>query len=184
MSDSLIKNAEEFAVNLVKAAEYEQELFLNALETELKKANETESDRVEQESENAMLRKKADARLAGSKAILFAKQEIIDKAFQTAKQNILKLSDAKYFELLSKIISKHANSGDIIIFNASDKKRVPKEFLNNIKIKLSISDSTHSFSGGVVLESKSFDRNLTLEALLEQVKEQHQVEIVRMLFGE
>ena len=50
--------------------------------------------------------------------------------------------------------------------------------------KISLSKKHGDFIGGVILSGEKFDKNLTLEVEFEEIKQQKELEITQILFGE
>ena len=139
-----------------------------------------------EERSNILKRKETVANLEVKKLFLQAKKEVIDKAFKEAVAAIKK-DEASYKALVSRMIS-FAEDGDEIVVAKADEKVLTEKFLTEaakkcgkeIK-KFSVSDA---FEGGIVLKGNGVDKNLTLENELTAVRNEYEVEIADILFGE
>ena len=139
-----------------------------------------------EERSNILKRKETVANLEVKKLFLQAKKEVIDKAFKEAVEAIKK-DEASYKALVSRMIS-FAEDGDEIVVAKADEKILTEKFLTEtakkcgkeIK-KFSVSDA---FEGGIVLKGNGVDKNLTLENELTAVRNEYEVEIADILFGE
>jgi len=184
--DNILANADARAESLIAAAKAEEAEALKDLEKELAESETQEREKTRLETELILSRRASAARIAASKIHLCAKQQAVDSAYKAAKQSILKMPDKAYFELMGALIAKHAQNGYAVVFAESDKKRVPKDFVNGLaaklKIKLSVSDNTHKGNGGVILKSAQYDKNLSLDALLQSAREETETEVVKILF--
>lgn len=146
---------------------------------EMEDKAEEESERIKQqyivESENIIARAESSAALQKRKAILSAKQQIIGDIIQKAKHNAINLPQEEYFELIRKMVLKHAlpQNGQII-FSKRDKERLPRDFEKDIRKAISsiggtliVSEETRTFEGGFILVYGEVEVNCTFEALFE-----------------
>jgi len=188
ISEVLIKNTQKFCDDLVLKAKKEQADFLVALESELIAKNEAIFEKIVAENEEASSQRAALARLDASKTILKAKQNIVDKVFNEAKNKILSLPDKKYLESLEKLITVHAENEDIIVFSKKDIQRIPKNFVDDIaaksKLQLNTTTDTHEDDGGIILKSKNYDKSLTISALIDLARQNKQSDVLKVLFYE
>ena len=130
-------------------------------------------------------RRKSVADLDVKKLILQSKHTVLDKAFVEAENKVLKMADKEYKAFLKKLITTYAENGDKVLFSEKDKKKIDKTFVEEISkicgIKLDY-DFSDSFSGGIILQSKNCNKNLTLKTLFSQVREKAESEIANILF--
>jgi len=182
-----LENTLKKTSELVASKECEEAEKLRVFETELNDLEKQKHVQTQAEVGRILSRKAMSARVDSSKIILLSKQNAIDTVFEKAKQKILKMSDKEYFELIGVLIIKHASINDEVVFSKKDKKRVPKDFLENLskkhKLSLKMSDETHSLSGGVLLKGKKYDKNLSIDTLLSLARESIESEVSKVLFN-
>lgn len=133
-----------------------------------------------------------EANLEAKKAILSIKQEIIDKTFNRALENIINLDDKKYRDFVKKIILDNIEKGDETIFiSSSDKDRISKDFIKEInceieakskKGNINLSPSYLQIKGGVVIGSNNIRKNSSLELIFKKVREELEIKISQYLF--
>lgn len=125
------------------------------------------------------------ANIDAKKIILIKKSEVIDKAFSEAEGIIAK--DKRYKPWLIGLIKDNAENGDIVLIGANDKKLITAKDIEDIakakKISLKISDDNPEFNHGVVLIGKTLDKNLTLEGLIKQSRDEMIGIVTDKLFG-
>jgi len=130
-------------------------------------------------------RRKSVADLDVKKLILQSKHTVLDKAFVEAENKVLKMADKEYKAFLKKLITTYAENGDKVLFSENDKKKIDKTYVEEISkiggIKLDY-DFSDSFNGGIILQSKNCNKNLTLKTLFSQVREKAESEIANILF--
>jgi V/A-type H+-transporting ATPase subunit E len=133
-----------------------------------------------------------EANLKAKKAILSIKQEIIEKTFNRALENIINLDDKKYRDFVKKIILDNIEKGDETIFiSSSDKDRISKDFIKEInceieaknkKGNINLSPSYLQIKGGVVIGSNNIRKNSSLELIFKKVREELEIKISQYLF--
>lgn len=160
-----------------------------------KEARDIESKILKRINQEILLKKGkiiTEANLEAKKAILSIKQEIIDKTFNRALENIINLDDKKYRDFVKKIILDNIEKGDETIFiSSSDKDRISKDFIKEInceieakskKGNINLSPSYLQIKGGVVIGSNNIRKNSSLELIFKKVREELEIKISQYLF--
>lgn len=126
------------------------------------------------------------ANIDAKKIILIKKSEVIDGAFSAAEEYIAK--DKRYKPWLVGLIKENAENGDSVLIGADDKKLITAKDIEEIakakKLTLKLSEETPNFKHGVVLIGKSLDKNLTLDGLIKQSRDDLMGIVTEKLFGE
>lgn len=134
------------------------------------------------------------AGLDGRKALLHAKRQVIDKAFDEAKSRVLALDGQKRLEYLVYLIVKYAPCEEIeLTVNENDGALLSNGCISNIEASLSerfnkparvtLSDTWGDFSGGVYMTGAAIDVNATYEAVFAEVRSKSEAEIAGILFA-
>lgn len=124
-------------------------------------------------------------------AILAAKQEVIGGVLEAAYDAVMNLDDAKYFEMLEKLLEKHAlPEAGVICFSAKDLGRMPAGFPDKIKKiaaskggSLTVSEKPEKMDGGFLLVYGGIEENCTISAVFASRKEEMSDQVNRLLFG-
>ena len=124
-------------------------------------------------------------------AILAAKQEVIGGVLEAAYETIMNLDDAKYFEMLEKLLEKHAlPEAGAICFSAKDLGRMPAGFPDKIKNiaaskggSLTVSEKPEKMDGGFQLVYGDIEENCTISAVFASRREEMSDQVNRLLFG-
>ena len=124
-------------------------------------------------------------------AILAAKQEVIGGVLEAAYETIMNLDDAKYFEILEKLLEKHAlPEAGAICFSAKDRGRMPAGFPDKIKNiaaskggSLTVSEKPEKIDGGFLLVYGGIEENCTISAVFASRREEMSDQVNRLLFG-
>ena len=116
------------------------------------------------------------AELEVKKEILKAKREIIDKAIQTALEELSNLPEEEYINILVKMIISAADDGEgEIILSKTDKETIGSRLLEKVnkelkykgiepKLRIS-SEYMSSSSGGFILRKYQIDINCTFDSI-------------------
>ncbi|NLK69497.1 MAG: V-type ATP synthase subunit E [Clostridiaceae bacterium] len=150
-------------------------------------------DKAEAEGKEAYRRMVSTAVLEGRKELLKAKQDIIETAFISAMEKLLRLSDRDYQKLIEDMIVDAAKNekGEILLAEQS-KKRLNEDFLKKINTriaslgdgaKLVLSDESVKAAGGFILRYGEMEINSTFEIMFEMLKPELENDVVDMLFS-
>jgi V/A-type H+-transporting ATPase subunit E len=181
-AEKIIAQAEDNANNIIKKGE--------------KEANNIKNIILYKNNQEASLKKSkilTEAKLEANKTILSEKQKIIEDVFYKALENILKLNDKAYHNFIKKLILDNIEIGDETIFiGSSDRRKISESFIEDInkelkskrgKGKLKLSASHLPIKGGVVIGSGKIRKNISLELLLKDVREELEKQISKNLFN-
>ncbi len=193
--DKILKHIEEDAVSaadqiLAEAKQKADEIMADArAEGEKMCAEITERSKLDVQS--SLSRAESAANLQEKKLILKAKQEIIGEVIINAKDSLLSLPDKEYFDVIIKMIQKHALAGaGYILFSDTDYKRLPQQFDELLKSGLSgkagasltLAGETVNINGGFILVYGDVEINCSFDALFAAAKENLQDKVSEILF--
>ena len=153
------------------------------------KAARLYSDRIRegvkacQDQEDSALR---ISRMEARKSVLSVKQEMVEKSFDLAVQQIVALPDEKYTAFLANLVKKAGPAGDEeIILNAADRARVGEALLKAVNVdgaKMKLSDETRDIKGGLILRRGSIETNCSVELLVELCRGELSAKLADVLF--
>ena len=153
------------------------------------KAARLYSDRIRegvkacQDQEDSALR---ISRMEARKSVLSVKQEMVEKSFDLAVQQIVALPDEKYTAFLANLVKKAGPAGDEeIILNAADRARVGEALIKAVNAngaKMKLSDETRDIKGGLILRRGSIETNCSVELLLELCRGELSAKLADVLF--
>ena len=129
------------------------------------------------------------ARMEAKKALLSVKQEMVAKSFDQAQELLTSLPEEQYVAFLAKLAARASVSGDEeIVLNERDREAVGEAVVKAANAllkdgKLSLSERTGSFAGGLILSRGNVEANCTAELLVELCRGEMSVEIADMLFA-
>lgn len=129
------------------------------------------------------------ARMEARKGLLALKQQKVSEAFDLAGSKIVELPAEQYTAFLAKLAARASVTGDEeIVLNARDRESIGAEVTAQANAllgagKLSLSDRTGSFAGGLILRRGSIEANCTVELLVELCRSEMSAEIAKLLFA-
>ena len=125
------------------------------------------------------------AELEAGKVLLAAKQQCVGEVYDGVKKRILSAPDGEYLLLLQKLIAEACADGDEVIAASADGKRVTADFIKSVSKatgkKLTLSKTRGDFDGGVILRNEKYDRDLTVDEIVADLKERTVSDAVKKL---
>ena len=193
ISEKIISDAKIQAGKIIAQAEDNSN---NIIKKGKKEADNIKNVILYKYNQEASLKKSkilTEANLGVKKTILLEKQRIMEDVFGNALENILKLGNKDYQNFIKKLILDNIEKGDETIFiGNSDKNRISKDFIEDInkelkakgkKGELKLSDSYLPIKGGIIIGSGAIRKNISLELLLKDVREESETQISKILFS-
>lgn len=118
------------------------------------------------------------------KAALNQKQQVLEKVFAEAKQELLKLKDKEYCGLIQKLITAaNSQDGDTVIISQKDENRLSESFIQKIAgSKKLIRKVAGDWEGGIILSGKTYDKVLTFDNLFTVLRSDIETEVAEILF--
>lgn len=125
------------------------------------------------------------------KDVLTKKREILEELYEAAAARIRRLPDGDYLELMRSLIARRAISGrEEIVVPSGQRELFGDDFLRSLNerfgsgARFTLSKEKGAFEWGVVLREQRRTVDLTLDVLLEQLKEKAEHRIAATLFAE
>lgn len=129
-----------------------------------------------------------NARLHVRDESLASRRAWIDEAFARSVAALAQLPDAEYAEFLAKRIADAARGGERLLLGAADVSRGPAIAAALARIapdlKLVVTDGAATFDRGALLVGDRVRADLSLEAIVEERRDELELVIARVLFGE
>ena len=181
--ESIIKDAKDFALQIKKEADEKAASIKDAAKAKTAAEEIYAVATAEAEVKENLKRQASVTSLDVRKFLLYLKQELVGKCFSDALKGLAGLSNAKNVSLIKGLL-KNAEEGERVTIAAKDKEIITQKFLNEVAPgkKLTLNEKVGSFCGGIVLSGKSYEKNLSFEVLLEEVKQEIEPQVSRILF--
>ena len=189
--DRILQDAEDTAAARVEAAEAEARVIKSEA---VRDADEIARDvKAKAETEIKAFSERVDSSidLRHRTKLLEAKQEIIGDVIAEARKRIASLPGREYFDLMLKLLEKHVQPEEgTVYFSAEDLARIPDGFEKDVKAaakqaggKLSISTESRKIGTGFILSYGGIEENCTIDALLEEKKDDLTDTVREILFA-
>ncbi|MBU4350088.1 V-type ATP synthase subunit E [bacterium] len=192
ISEKIISDAKIQADNIISQAEDKAKEIIEKGKKEADNIKKTILYKINQEASLKKSKILTEANLGAKKTILSEKQKIMKDVFGNALESILKLSNKEYQNFIKKLILDNIEIGDETIFiGSSDKNRISKDFIEDInkelkakgkKGELKLSNSYIPIKGGIIIGSGAIRKNVSLELLLKNIREESETQISKILF--
>lgn len=183
--DDILASAKKTAADMIAEAEKEREEAESVVASSLsasEKSAKAEADAAAQALKNGKLKL---GELEAGKILLRYKRACVDGVYSAVKAKILAMKDGEYLALLQKLIASAAADGDEIVAAKSDGKRVTtawvKKISSSLKIKLTLAKETGDFDAGVILRNAEYDRDLTIDEIIADLKDATEADTVKSL---
>ena len=193
ISEKIISDAKIQADKIIAQAEDNANNITNKGRKEADNIKKTILYKINQEASLKKSKILTEANLGAKKTILLEKQKIMEDVFGNALESFLKLGNKDYQNFMKKLILDNIEKGDETIFIGSpDKNRISKDFIEDInkelkakdkKGELKLSDSFLPIKGGIIIGSGTIRKNISLELLLKNVREESETQISKILFN-
>ena len=142
------------------------------------------NERVEAQGKEKLKNRLATAELDARKYKLNAKQRLIAECYDKAYNKLKNLSDKEKTAFLSSLISKYAENGETVFISESDKGVITQKFLDGFNKGLTLGKKYHKADGGIILEGKGYEKDLTIGMVISYLREQTESQVAAVLFGE
>ena len=192
--NKLVEQIKSSAKNAADARLQEAKLQAESVLQQAEKNAKKESERILQEAEiraaDGMERSKSTAALQKRRAILSAKQQMIEETIQKARNTLQAMPADEYFDLIGKMVSRYAlpQSGHMIL-SQQDLNRLPVDFEQRLNQEilpkggsLTISSENRHIDGGFVLVYGDVEENCAFEAIFSSKYDILQDKIHEFLF--
>ncbi len=190
--DKIINQIQLDADNTVEGIKAKSEAQCNLLLEDAKAQAEAilakGKDDAEKKYSDIIARAESAASLEERKIMLFTKQEIISAMISDTVNNLISLSEDKYFELIYKLIARYSTNADgVIYFNNTDLLRLPADFAQKAnsasKGKLTLGSNAVQIDGGFILTYGGVDVNCSISSLISDNSEKISDAVAKHLFA-
>lgn len=186
--EKIISDAQSIVDDILSKAQQEVKSIESKTNDTIEALRAVEIPKGEKQAQEILQRKEMVTALDCKKLVLSKKTKIIDEVFLSIADDMRKNNKKGYISLIENMIKKVCDDNDKVIISKYDKDIITKSVIEKIAKesgkKISLSNDMGDFCGGVILSGEKFDKNLTLEVEFEEIKQQHELEITKILFGE
>lgn len=143
---------------------------------EREKFYQAELEKIERDKEEIKRGILLSAKLEQRKIVLKAKKDLVNNVFSQVKASFKEIIGAEaYYKFLKENASKVVEDDDILYLSAADLKEFSSKLKTDLSKKVEIKEG--SLKAGFILEKPSYNLNFSIEALLEEKKEELEKEV-------
>lgn len=181
--DKILSDAEAEAKAIVTEAEAKADKILSDASSRAQKARVEMEKEVEKRKESILEKKEADARLECAKIVLREKRKVVDGVYALALARLIALEKEDALKLSNALLQKYAEEGDTLYFAenfryAEEVSALPVIANRGIKVSL----QRLPLDGGMKLEGRISDKDLSFGAILATDREEYQAKLAVELF--
>lgn len=189
ITSKILSDAEAYKKELLDDANAKSEEILGHARTQADAMIKESRAKGEEEKAKTVSRKKSVADIDSKKVILSGKQNMIVQCFEKALEQIISEDEESYVNLLVEAGIKSGQKSGLLIFNEKDKEKIGQKVTDRLNAKIENgnfkkAEETRSIRGGYILACGLTSYNNTVEAMVEECKEQCTAEVAEMLFGQ
>ena len=137
-------------------------------------------------------RMKSVSELEARQRKLAARQEMLEKAFDLARQKLASMPEGEYVSLLAKLAADGCDTGrEALVLSVKDRPRFGKKVViaaNELLERsgktgaLTLSEEARDFDGGLYIQDGNIENNCTFSTILRILREQMAGEVAGILF--
>lgn len=183
----ILNDAEENARVILDEAKAQSKEILSQAEKRAESITADAEKRGAREKEKLISRRRAVADIDGRKIILEQKQNLIAQCFEKAIDQIISRDRGQYLEFLAAAVKHTGSRSGELILNGQDAASLGEELITKLQQELPgsqirLSKETRNIRGGFLLKNGSVYINGTIEAMLEETREELTGEVAGVLF--
>ncbi len=134
----------------------------------------------------------ASARMRLQKDYLAAKCDLLDEVFVKAVEQIKQLSDSEYLSFIESLMVKAVETGGEEVIIGKNETRITDNFIKQVNRKLGtgfkgnllLAKETANIAGGFILRRGKVRINVSTDVLVEQARENMEMELAQDLFSD
>lgn len=182
--EKILSDADNYRLNVLNKADRDYDLLVGAVKKEVEEELTKEEAFLNDEESKALKRKKVVADLDGKKLYLSKKTEAVNQVFLRALDKLCNLEKSAYTPVIYRLIKENAAKNATVVLSKNSPVSAKEVLELDISKDLSLSVKENgNFRGGIVIESKVSDINLSFEAIIGDLKEKYETAIAEKLFG-
>jgi vacuolar-type H+-ATPase subunit E/Vma4 len=174
------KETEEKIKKIEEEAKKEIEKIERKYQEEIEKRREKILNSVKEDVEKKIKHEEIKLSLETRNLILMKKREILDNLYQEILEELSKIDDKKYFDLILKLLKDCPDEGEIM--PAKNREKITEEAIKKLNKKLVIKKSL-PIKGGFIFSSKNLEIDDSFENLIRIIREKTEIEVAKILFG-
>jgi len=194
LTSKIIKDAEVKKIEILNEATVKADEIIKKKTEEANKKASSILEKAEMESKTIKERiiSKTDLEIRNKK--LLAKQQVIEKVFETANEKLKAMNAEEFTKFIkNSIMALNIDGDEEIIINPVDREKLPEKFLAEVNKSLiskgklgnlKFNVKTHEIDGGFILSKNGIEINNSFDELVNSLKYELEYEVGKILFTE
>lgn len=194
LTSKIIKDAEVKKIEILNEATVKADEIIKKKTEEANKKASSILQKAEMESKTIKERiiSKTDLEIRNKK--LLAKQQVIEKVFEAAKEKLKAMNAEEFTKFIkNSIMALDIHGDEEIIINPVDREKLPEKFLDEVNKSLiskgklgnlKFNVKTHEIDGGFILSKNGIEINNSFDELVNSLKYELEYEVGKILFTE
>jgi len=194
LTSKIIKDAEVKKIEILNEATVKADEIIKKKTEDANKKASSILQKAEMESKTIKERiiSKTDLEIRNKK--LLAKQQVIEKVFEAAKEKLKAMNSEEFTKFIkNSIMALDIHGDEEIIINPVDRDKLPEKFLAEVNKALTskgklgnlkFNVKTHEIDGGFILSKNGIEINNSFDELVNSLKYELEYEVGKILFTE
>ncbi|WP_346880288.1 MULTISPECIES: V-type ATP synthase subunit E [unclassified Clostridium] len=194
LTSKIIKDAEVKKIEILNEATVKTDEIIKKKTEDANKKASSILQKAEMESKTIKERiiSKTDLEIRNKK--LLAKQQVIEKVFEAAKEKLKAMNAEEFTKFIkNSIMALDIHGDEEIIINPVDRDKLPEKFLAEVNKaliskgklgNLKFNVKTHEIDGGFILSKNGIEINNSFDELVNSLKYELEYEVGKILFTE
>ena len=187
ITQKIIADANDYVADVIGKASEEAKTITEEYESIAEKEYNQIVDSAYEKANEIVHRSNAQGLKEKRINIITAKWEYLDSVFSSAIQLMCELPTDVQVRFLTGLILKYQRSEAELIFNKADRERLGHDVIFTVNSthgsqKVTLSESTGNFSGGLILKEANVEANLTYDSIVASEREKLEDEVSEILF--
>lgn len=190
ITERIVQNAEQEIADITREAKAKAEEITARYEEAARREHREILDRGQAAADERIERLAGVAVLDTRKLELSVKQELLNRAFDTALERIRSLPEKEYGMLLARLAAKASISGkEEVILSREDRLQAGENIVKEANMlipgggNLSLAEEARPIKGGLLLRDEDIEINCTFESLIRMLRNEMSAELAEILFG-
>jgi vacuolar-type H+-ATPase subunit E/Vma4 len=191
VTDKILADAREQVQQIEEQAMQKQEMEQQQLEEQLARYEKQTKDLAKKAAQNRKQNLLSAVRMETAKQKLSEKRKILDEVFAEAKRQLQGLGDEQYLNLIMTLMEKGVETGDEQVIVDRNETRIDHQFIKNMnrrlgpgfKGNLRLAKDKQDLQAGFILKRGKVKTNASFDVLIEQARQNLEIELARQLFA-
>ncbi len=178
----IVEDAESKCKDILAKAHSDKDSAVQSAKDNAVVAQQAVESKCAADAEATVANALSNAKLDINKYRLASKQAMIDEVYAKVAKELHSMPPKQYLALITKLIKQHAEQGESVTICSADSSVITAKYLEQFGLGLTLSAQQGNFDGGIILSNSKYDKVLTLDRLVEDIRRTTDSQVAKMLF--